>query len=151
MPSCVRLFGATDLCRSRRSSPKDLWWVSVHGIYRPGPTNAAELARLLDVTPVAAFEVPVNALVHPKYHLPSRCLPTWARQTRSALGSSRTFSRPACPIRNWVPATAGDDYPLGVDIKWESSSVELVTLRSRSSLATPEPTQFLRVKAASKA
>ena len=151
MPSCVRPFGATDLCRRRRSSPQG----SVVGFgardLPPRPNQCRELARLLDVTPVAAFEVPVNALVHPKCHRPSRCLPTWARQTRSALGSSRTFSKPASPIRNWVPTTAGDDYPLGVDIKWESSSVELVTLRSRSSLATPEPTQFLRVKAASKA
>jgi hypothetical protein len=54
-------------------APRDLWWVSVHGIYRPGPTNAAELTRLLDVTAVAVSEVPADGLLHPKYHLPSRC------------------------------------------------------------------------------
>ncbi len=55
------------------SAPRDLWWVSVHGIYRPGPTNAAELAQLLDVTPVSLSEAPADGLVHHKYHLPSRC------------------------------------------------------------------------------
>lgn len=54
-------------------APKDLWWVSVHGIYRPGPTNATELTRLLDVTPVAASEARLEGLVHPKYQLPARC------------------------------------------------------------------------------
>ena len=54
-------------------APRDLWWVSVHGIYRPGPTNATELTRLLDLTPVLASEAPADGLVHPKYHLPSRC------------------------------------------------------------------------------
>jgi hypothetical protein len=55
------------------AAPRELWWVSVHGIYRPGPTNAPELTRLLDVTPVSASEAPADGLVHPKYHLPSRC------------------------------------------------------------------------------
>jgi hypothetical protein len=55
------------------AAPRELWWVSVHGIYRPGPTNATELTRLLDVTPVSASEAPADGLVHPKYHLPSRC------------------------------------------------------------------------------
>jgi hypothetical protein len=55
------------------AAPRELWWVSVHGIYRPGPTNATELTRLLDVRPVSASEAPADGLVHPKYHLPSRC------------------------------------------------------------------------------
>jgi hypothetical protein len=55
------------------AAPRDLWWVSVHGIYRPGPANAAELTRLLDVTPAPASEAPADGLLHPKYHLPSRC------------------------------------------------------------------------------
>ena len=55
------------------AAPRDLWWVSVHGIYRPSPTNAAKLTRLLDVSPVADSEAPLEGLVHPKYHLPSRC------------------------------------------------------------------------------
>jgi hypothetical protein len=55
------------------AAPRELWWVSVHGIYRPGPTNATELTRLLDMTPVSASEAPADGLVHPKYHLPSRC------------------------------------------------------------------------------
>ena len=36
-------------------TPRDLWWVSVHGIYRPGPANATDLTRLLDLTPVSVF------------------------------------------------------------------------------------------------
>jgi hypothetical protein len=54
-------------------APRDLWWVSVHGIYRPGPINAAELTRLLDASAASTAEAPAEGLVHPKYHLPSRC------------------------------------------------------------------------------
>ena len=66
---CDRVLVALDL----DAAPRELWWLSVHGIYRPGPTNATELTRLLDVTPVSASEAPADGLVHPKYHLPSRC------------------------------------------------------------------------------
>jgi len=53
--------------------PRELWWVSVHGIYRPGPANATELTRLLDVAPLSVSEAPTAGSIHPKYQLPSRC------------------------------------------------------------------------------
>jgi hypothetical protein len=54
-------------------APRELWWVSVHGIYRPCPATATELARALDVVPVSVGETVAEGLIHPKYHLPVRC------------------------------------------------------------------------------
>ena len=64
--------------------PRELWWVSVHGIYRPGPTNAAELTRLLDMTPVPVAEAPAAGLIHPKYQLPARCFAVRGRGQRGS-------------------------------------------------------------------
>jgi hypothetical protein len=53
--------------------PLDLWWVSVHGIYRPCPAVTSDLAW-----PAAHATIPVHAtgiedLRDHKYHLPSHC------------------------------------------------------------------------------
>jgi len=56
--------------------PDDLWWLSVHGIYRPIPDDHTAAVRTL---PDAAEEpLPVagpgdGALLHPKYKIPARC------------------------------------------------------------------------------
>lgn len=56
--------------------PVDLWWISVHGIYRPHRGNGAGL-RLL---PEGEVQIPSqspstapDALLHPKHRLPARC------------------------------------------------------------------------------
>jgi hypothetical protein len=58
------------------SPPSDLWWLSVHGIYRkPEDTDGAQLHLLPELC--AAVSVPhtatPGALLHPKYHLPAHC------------------------------------------------------------------------------
>ncbi|MGH9086658.1 MAG: hypothetical protein ACRDYZ_00830 [Acidimicrobiales bacterium] len=55
--------------------PADLWWMSVHGIYRPCPPSLVSLpdgpvATAPGMTEGAAEGV---AVLHPKYALPSRC------------------------------------------------------------------------------
>lgn len=53
-------------------APLDLWWVSVHGIYRANPVPALTLESsraAADPTPTTTDGV----LVHPKYHLPCDC------------------------------------------------------------------------------
>jgi hypothetical protein len=55
------------------AAPAELWWVSVHGIYRSCPVTTTDLTRVLNVVPVSASEAPAEGLVHPKYHLPLRC------------------------------------------------------------------------------
>lgn len=56
--------------------PGDLWWLSVHGIYRPMPDDHAAAVRTL---PEAAEEPAVasgpgdGALLHPKYKIPAHC------------------------------------------------------------------------------
>lgn len=57
--------------------PEDLWWLSVHGIYRVRPDAAAALAipekpggQRVDC---AADSETVPAILHPKYQIPARC------------------------------------------------------------------------------
>ncbi|HTX00629.1 MAG TPA: hypothetical protein VMD59_17745 [Acidimicrobiales bacterium] len=64
-----RLFVSLDAAEP----PLELWWVSVHGIYRPCPPPAGAprslpAARDCQPTPTADGEV-----LHHKYHLPARC------------------------------------------------------------------------------
>lgn len=80
--------------------PLDLWWLSVHGIYRERPdTQGAEL-HLLPPSPVEREErdegMEEAALLHPKYGLPARCFAyvghaarpaTWKLPYRLADGS----------------------------------------------------------------
>jgi hypothetical protein len=55
--------------------PKDLWWVSVHGIYRKPPSGPGATLRRFDETPVALADPGTvdSELLHPKYRLPARC------------------------------------------------------------------------------
>lgn len=69
--------------------PEQLWWVSVHGIYRPCTDAAAEAVRLPWASappspprPVAA--APDGELLHPKYHVPARCFAYVASATEPA-------------------------------------------------------------------
>jgi hypothetical protein len=55
-------------------APEDLWWVSVHGIYRACPriTIALDLPTGMDAT-TEADVLGDDALLHPKYRLPVHC------------------------------------------------------------------------------
>ena len=60
-----------------RSAPEPLWWVSVHGIYRPREDLVGAACRLLPEQPeetagATTADAPAG-LVHPKYHLPAHC------------------------------------------------------------------------------
>lgn len=54
----------------------ELWWLSMHGIYRVRPDTSAGL-RLLpeeEAEPLTVMGNPTtDVLLHPKYHLPARC------------------------------------------------------------------------------
>jgi hypothetical protein len=53
--------------------PLDLWWLSVHGIYRPCPRPSVELPPESEAV-VDVAEVVINGeLLHNKYQLPARC------------------------------------------------------------------------------
>ncbi len=54
--------------------PLDLWWLSVHGIYRPCSLASSSQQRLLpqEAAPDVA-EQAEEPLLHPKYHLPVSC------------------------------------------------------------------------------
>lgn len=52
-------------------SPLDLWWVSVHGIYRPCSAGPGDLAWPAATKPATAAD-PGELRDH-RYHLPSRC------------------------------------------------------------------------------
>lgn len=54
--------------------PEDLWWLSVHGIYRPRPdiVTFPELSR--PQAPSAGAEtIASSSLLHPRYKLPAHC------------------------------------------------------------------------------
>jgi hypothetical protein len=53
--------------------PQDLWWVSVHGIYRPCPAVTGDLAWPAADTATPAHAGDMEGLRDHKYHLPSRC------------------------------------------------------------------------------
>lgn len=54
--------------------PLDLWWVSVHGIYRPCPLPTEVLPSTPPAAESQAGQSPTDGeLLQPKYHLPSRC------------------------------------------------------------------------------
>ncbi|MBX5456715.1 MAG: hypothetical protein IRZ31_07415 [Thermogemmatispora sp.] len=82
--------------------PLDLWWLSIHGIYRPrpavlSPAGTMEPLRLLPETaPALTLEAEATELVHPKYRLPAACFAyvgspsrpeTWKLPYRLADGS----------------------------------------------------------------
>lgn len=56
--------------------PTDLWWLSVHGIYRERPDVAHAAFQLLPPTPRAeqlTLDASIVAVLHPKYKLPAEC------------------------------------------------------------------------------
>ena len=59
--------------------PEALWWLSVHGIYRPRADTQDAVLRLLPEVPDAtpqegdAGAAQAGALVHPKYKVPAHC------------------------------------------------------------------------------
>jgi hypothetical protein len=55
------------------NAPEDLWWVSVHGIYRPCPGIVAGLDLPAGMDIATTTHVGGEELLHPKYRLPSRC------------------------------------------------------------------------------
>jgi hypothetical protein len=83
--------------------PLDLWWLSVHGIYRPRPAllssaGTVEPLRLLpEAAPALTLEAEAAELLHPKYRLPAACFAyvgspsrpeTWKLPYRLADGDS---------------------------------------------------------------
>ena len=61
---------------SNTEPPETLWWLSVHGIYRPRTESDDAQLRLLPDTPateIAEELEPIEQLLHPKYRLPARC------------------------------------------------------------------------------
>ena len=73
--------GLSDRVFARLDLPEPdgtLWWLSVHGIYRPRRDNADAALTLLPAPETAAAESvvpgsPTAALLHPKYHIPCSC------------------------------------------------------------------------------
>jgi hypothetical protein len=56
--------------------PEALWWVSVHGVYRPHPDPQAERPPLLPDAPAETTSSDTgspDALLHPKYQRPAHC------------------------------------------------------------------------------
>lgn len=53
--------------------PAGLWWLSVHGIYRPCPAVTSDLAWPAAHADGGVPDAPTNGLRDPRYHLPSRC------------------------------------------------------------------------------
>ena len=57
--------------------PLDLWWLSMHGLYRTREVPQGASFRLLPEEPIEVAIIPQagdgEALLHPKYKLPARC------------------------------------------------------------------------------
>lgn len=53
--------------------PADLWWVSVHGIYRPCPAVTSDLAWPAAHAACSVPAASADGLRDPRYHLPSWC------------------------------------------------------------------------------
>jgi hypothetical protein len=88
-----RLFVSLDTA----DPPFELWWLSVHGIYRPCPEPSAPLPPApAEGADAASAAVDGGELLHSKYHLPARCFAyvgradapsTWKLPYRNADGS----------------------------------------------------------------
>ena len=94
--------GLQDRVYANLESPEpdeQLWWLSVHGIYRPRRTAEDALLRLLperEAEVCAAEELTSDGVLHPKYHVPAACFAyvgnaakpaTWKLPYRLADGS----------------------------------------------------------------
>jgi len=70
-----------------RQPVTDLWWLSMHGIYRPREARPGTAARLLPdaARPGApSATAPPPRLLHPKYHLPSWCFAYVGNATKTS-------------------------------------------------------------------
>lgn len=58
-----------------KRAPDDLWWLSVHGIYRPGPDLVVELGALpnRDAIRSSGGDISAAGELHPKYKLAMQC------------------------------------------------------------------------------
>lgn len=56
-----------------RTPPEDLWWISVHGIYRSSPPIVRTRALLPEDPHPATETSPAPGLRHPRYQLPVGC------------------------------------------------------------------------------
>ena len=71
--------GLQDRVYANLESPEpeeQLWWLSVHGIYRPRMTAGDALLRLLPergAEACAVEELTPDGVLHPKYHVPAAC------------------------------------------------------------------------------
>jgi len=74
--------------------PRDLWWVSVHGIYRPCPTVTSDLAWRAADTAV---------LAHPRRHARPQVSPPIAVLRLRGRPRQRGDLETALPPGNWVP------------------------------------------------
>ncbi len=86
--------------------PEMLWWLSVHGIYRPCVGTGDPSPRLLPGEPASAAAQSASTngvLLHPKYEIPSRCFAyvgdatkpsTWKLPYLRADGSTDTARLP---------------------------------------------------------
>jgi hypothetical protein len=77
-----------------REPPGTLWWLSVHGIYRPRKETQDAALRLLPRTPEEPTdkrEPPCESLLHPKYQIPARCFAYVGHAT-----DPRTWKLPYC-------------------------------------------------------
>jgi hypothetical protein len=98
---------------------EELWWLSVHGIYRPIESADAAL-RVLPAEPTGTAPAPgtsESAVLHPKYNIPARCFAyigdandftTWKLPYLSADGrvdSKRLPKAIQCIISNYRGAT----------------------------------------------
>lgn len=63
------------LSLDKNEAPEDLWWLSVHGIYRPCPDPAVEPAALSRGAggPDGGGSIDAAGELHPKYKIPMQC------------------------------------------------------------------------------
>ena len=112
-----------------QNPPEELWWLSVHGIYRPNESTNASLRILPEEPEKTALlaSLPADSVVHPKYKIPAHCFAyvgnandytTWKLPYRLADGSVDLKRLPKaiqCIISNYrgakVSGIPEDDIP----------------------------------------
>lgn len=105
--------------------PETLWWLSVHGIYRPR-TDARETApRLLAETtpPEAAATIETcEDLLHPKYKIPARCFAYVGHA-----GDPTTWKLPYCNLDG------------GIDVKRVPKAIQAILTNYRGTKVSSIP------------
>jgi hypothetical protein len=106
--------------------PEDLWWLSVHGIYRPVEAVDAALRTLPEqpAESTAPVSAPEGVPLHPKYKLPSSCF--------AYVGNANDFATWKLPYR-----LAGG----GVDLKRLPKAIQCIISNYRGAQVSgiPEP------------